>query len=44
MAVRKFYNAGLRSVCIGLDNGKFAIFLDESLDRGRSQACKVEKL
>jgi hypothetical protein len=26
-----------RSVCIGIDDGKFAIVLDESLDRGRSQ-------
>lgn len=30
-----------KSVCVGLDNGKFAIFLDEGLDCGRSQTCRT---
>ena len=31
----------VRSVGVGIDNGKFALFLDESLNRGRSQACQT---
>ena len=30
-----------RSLCIGIDDGKFAICLDETLDRGRSQPCET---
>jgi len=36
-----FIFCSAKSVCIGIDNGKFAIFLDGSLDRGRSQTCKT---
>ena len=27
------------TLCIGIDDGKFAISLDDCLDRGRTQAC-----
>jgi hypothetical protein len=30
-----------RSLSVGLENGKFALFLDESLDRGRTQPCQT---
>lgn len=29
------------AICVGIDDGKFAIFLNENLDRGRSQPCET---
>jgi hypothetical protein len=30
-----------KALCVGIDDGKFAIYLDENLDRGRSQPCET---
>ena len=29
------------SLCVGIDDGKFSIFLDESLYKGRTQKCRT---
>jgi len=30
-----------KALCVGIDDGKFAIYLDENLNRGRSQSCET---